>query len=120
MVIILIKKYLFNILWFFIIIFVCSILITLLHYFSIFKSNTINTIKLIIPIIAILVTSFRIGMSSNKKGYLEGLKFGSIIIVLIFILSLIFSSFKVKSLVFYLILLITSMLGSMIGITKKR
>jgi len=115
-----VKNYLFNIFIFFIIILIGTIFITLFHYFSIFGDNIINTLKIINPIIAILVSSFRVGKSANKKGYLEGLKFGGIIIFLILLLSIIYKSFNIKSLIFYLILLISSMLGSMIGITKKR
>ena len=115
-----IKNYLFNILLFLIITIVGSIIISLLHYFSILDINIINILKIALPIIAILVSSFRIGKGANKKGYLEGLKFGGIIILIILLTSIILKSFNIKSLIFYLILLISSMLGSMIGITRKK
>ena len=56
---------------------------------------------------------------SALEGYIEGLKYGSIIIILTLIISLIIKSFNIKLLIFYSILLLSSTLGSMIGITRK-
>ena len=115
-----IKNYLFNILLYFIIILICSIVITVVHYFSIFNDNIINILTIVLPIVAILVSSFRIGRCVSKKGYLEGLKFGGIIIFITLIISLLSKNFNIKSIIFYIILLISSMLGSMVGITRKK
>ena len=115
-----VKNYLFNILLYFIIIFISSIIVTLLNYFNILPNKLISTLKLIIPIISIFISSLMLGKKCKKKGYIEGLKFGCIIIVLIFAISLIFKSFNIKLLIFYFILLLSSTLGSMIGITRKK
>ena len=114
-----IKNYFFNIILYFVIIFVCSIVISLIHYFSIFNDNIIHILKIIVPIMAILLSSFRIGRCASKNGSLEGLKFGGIIIFITLLISLVSKSFNIKSLIFYIILLISSMLGSMVGITRK-
>ena len=63
-----------------------------------------------------------IGNRTNKKGYLEGLKVGIISIIIFLIISyLAFDKvINIKNIIFYFILLISSVLGSMIGINKKK
>ena len=57
----------------------------------------------------------------NKKGYLEGIKFGLIMIVIILIFNLLIfkNEFNLISILYYLSLLFVSTIGSMIGIKRK-
>ena len=98
------------------IILISTILLTIIDYFSLFNTSIL---KLIIPILSIFISSFIIGKKTTKLGYLAGIKFGGIIIAIFLILVLLFDSFNLKSLIYYLILLLTSTLGSMIGNIKK-
>lgn len=78
--------------------------------------------KIFIPIISLLVGGIILGKKSNKKGWLEGLKLGlifSVFLVLFNYLGL-KNNFQLKHLLFYSILIISSMVGSMIGINKKK
>lgn len=95
---------------------------TLLSYFNILSDKVTSIIKIIIPIISMLIGSFYIGKNSLKKGFLEGLKLGSIFSIFLIIFNYLGlnNSFKVKHLLFYIILIISSILGSMIGINKKK
>lgn len=99
---------------------VLSFIITLFHYFDIFSPNTVKTIKLFGIILSMLVGGFYIGMKSSKKGYLEGIKIGLTLILLFFLFTLISKKFELKVLVYYLIILISSIVGAMIGIQKKK
>ena len=106
---------------------ICTILIltfiiTILSYFNLMSDKVVSIFKIIIPVISILIGGFYIGKKSNKKGFIEGLKLGLIFIILLTIFNyLAFDySFKFKYLLFYLILIVSSILGSMIGINKKR
>ena len=114
------KNILKSLLIFFITILVGTLIITLLNYFSLFSPNIISILKLILPITAIFITSYRLGKKSEKKGYIEGLKLGFIVIAILFIIVLLLDKFNVKSLLYYLILLLTSVLSSMIGINRKK
>lgn len=73
-----------------------------------------------IPILAMFTSGYKIGKSSEKKGYLEGIKIGGIIILNFLVLVLLLDKFSLKSLLYYLILLLTSILSSMIGINRKK
>lgn len=109
-----------SIIYFFAITLISTIFITIFNYFNILKPNIITNLKLILPIISIFISSLILGTKSKKKGYLEGLKLGLIIIIILLIITLLTKSFITKSLLFYSILLLTSILGAMIGINKKK
>ena len=101
---------------------ILTFLTTLLSYFNILSDKVTSIIKIIIPIIAMLIGGFYIGKRSLKKGFLEGLKLGGIfsLILIIFNYLAFDNSFKFKYILFYIILIISSILGSMIGINKKK
>ena len=115
-------NYLKNIGYTFLIILITNIVITLLSYFNILNGNILNIINIITIYIAIIITSYLIGRKANKKGYLEGIKFGSIIMIIILLLNvLIFKpNFKIISIFYYISIIFISMIGSMIGITKRK
>ncbi len=95
--------------------------ITLLYYFNIIGQNTNKALKIITIIINIFISSFILGKNALKKGYLEGIKLSLIIIPLFIIIALITSSkLEIKAILYYIIITITSVLGSMIGINKKK
>lgn len=99
-----------------------TFIVTLLSYFNIINDKIISIFKILIPIISLFIGGFYIGKKSISKGYLEGLKFGFIfsIFILIFNFLALSNSFKIKYLLFYLIIIISSILGSMIGINKNK
>jgi len=108
----------------FAVIIVGLIILTIFHYFDIFGTKIVNTIKTIIILIAMFIGGFSLAKNSLNKGWLAGIKIAAIYIALTFILQLIFwkSSFSIDILLYYLILLITSIFGGIIGInfnTKK-
>ncbi|MBE6147583.1 MAG: TIGR04086 family membrane protein [Firmicutes bacterium] len=115
-------KYLKVLLYIFIPLLILNALISIFYYFGIIPSNIINYFKLVISCISMLIGGVYIGIKSNKKGWLEGIKVGFIVIILYFIISyLVFDSgISIKTLLYYLILLISSMLGSIIGINLKK
>lgn len=116
-----IKIYLKSFLYTSIILFISLFIITLLDYFSLFSSNTCNILKLITVIISIFVGAFLIGKNSLKKGYLEGIKYALIIISLIFIINIIFLRvININLLIYYIIILLSSIFGSMLGINFKK
>ena len=114
-----IKKYLISLLNFFIPFIILLFIFTLLYYFDIISNNIMKYFKFIILILTILYSSYKLGKESEKKGYQKGLIFGSMIIVLFMIISLITNSFKITNIIYYLVILIISTIGSMLGVLKK-
>ena len=116
-----IKKYLISYTYTLGIIIIGTFMITLLNYFNLLSSNLANTLKLIIVIVSIFVGGFLLGKKSNKKGYLEGIKYSVIFILFLVIINLvIIRNFDIKSIIYFLIIIGSSTFGSMIGINKKR
>ncbi len=97
------------------------LLLTLFSYLNIIKGTTLTTLKLVIVIVSLFIGAFILGKKMNKKGWLEGIKFGIIILIVLNIINLIFyHHYNIGSIIYNLILLFTTTLGSMIGITKNR
>lgn len=115
-------KYLKALLYIFIPTIVITFLLSILHYFNILNSSIIDYLKLFTIILSMFVGGIYIGSKANSKGWLEGLKIGGVIIILFFIISYLAfdKGINIKNLIYYLILLASSTLGSMIGISKKK
>ena len=115
------KKYGLRILYTFIIIIISLSIITALYYFNIINNGTYKVLKITIVLLSIFINALILGKNTQQKGYLEGLKLFLIIIPLFFALTLITKQpLKLNLLLYYLIILITSIFGSMIGISKKK
>lgn len=116
-----IKNYLISLAWTMLLILGLTLLLTIFNYFNIINNNITNALKLIIPIISIIIGSYKLGKRSNQKGYLEGIKFGSVFLILTIIFNLIVkSNFEWKNIIFYIIIILSSMIGAMIGIQKNK
>ncbi len=113
-------KYLKSIGIFLLSVLIINLLITIIHYFDFFNLSTIKVLKLLSVIISSLICGFYIGRQSIKKGYLEGLKTGIIIIIIMLILTLIFKNFHIKNIIYYFIIMISNIFGAIIGIQKKK
>lgn len=99
---------------------IAMLFITLFYYYNLIPDYVFKFLKLFVVLITIFINSFILGKSSEKKGYLEGLKFGLIIITFILIPTIVMLKFQIKLLIFYLIILSTTTLGGTVGINKKR
>lgn len=101
---------------------ILNILITIFNYFELFNSNIIKILKIITIIISIVISGIYLGLNSNKKGYLEGLKLGGIIIAIFILLTLVLKpiAFNKFTWLYYLLILGLVALGSTIGINKKK
>lgn len=96
------------------------LLLTLLSYYDLISDKLLNIFEILLIIITMFSSGFMIGKKSTKKGWLEGFKNGFIFYVILFILNLLFiRNFNLKLLVYFILLILPSMLGSMIGILKK-
>lgn len=115
-------KYLKALIYIFVPILVLTLILSILDYFNIIGNSLSNYLKLFIAAISMLIGGIYIGTKASKKGWLEGLKVGLIVIVLMFVISYLAfdQGMTIKTVIYYFILLASSMLGSMIGINKRK
>lgn len=101
---------------------ILTFITTLFSYFNIIGEKTVSIFKIIVPIISLFIGGFYIGKRSIKKGWFEGLKLGLIFIILLIIFEFLALdiSFKGRNILYYIIIIISSMFGSMIGIGMKK
>ena len=82
--------------------------------------KTSNIVILIFMVIAMLISGFILGKQTNKRGLVNGLILGFITSLLFFIISLIFkNTYQINTILYYMILTVSSIVGSVIGIQKK-
>lgn len=97
-----------------------SFVLTIFYYFDIISNNIYNIMKMIIVIGSLFINSLLLGKNSNKYGIVEGLKLGAIFLFVMIIIKLITNSpFDIRTLIYSLIILLTSSVGAVIGINKK-
>ena len=100
---------------------VLTFIFNTLNYINLITGTLFKIVKIIIPIISYFIAGFIMGKNSSKKGYLNGLSIGAIIVFIFLMISLIFKcSIGIKTIIFYLLYLISSIAGSMIGIMSKK
>ena len=101
------------------IILICYILIiSLINYFELFSYSTINIIDYVCNMIMFFILGFKISHIERKKGYLNGFLISVILILLFVIISLIIDKITFASIVYYLSLILVSITGGIIGVTK--
>ena len=116
-----IKKYGLRLLYTIISILLSLLFLTIIYNYNLINQNTYKILKIIILLLNIFINSFILGTKTTNKGYLEGIKFSLIIISILLILTLLLNlSIKPRIILYYLIIIFTSTLGSMIGINKNK
>lgn len=115
------KKYGLRLIYTIISILLSLFLITTLYYFNIINGTTYSILKIVIILLNIFISSFILGKKATSKGFLEGIKLSVIIIPIFIILALLTNEvLKLRVIIYYIIILITSTFGSMVGISRKK
>ena len=111
------KKYLFAFIYGILIIFIGSPLSSILYYFNITTDKINNILIYLIGIIAIFIGSFKLSNELKYKGIITGtLYFFITLIFSVIISTFIFKiNYSISNFIFYIILLIFSLLGGIIG-----
>ena len=115
-------KYLKALLLFFVPLIVLFVISNTLNYFDILSNGSIKYINLIIVVLSSVIASIYVGKRSEEKGYLEGIKMSLIIIAIIFSFSFLAydKSFSIMKGIFYLIISVSCITGSVIGINNSK
>ena len=95
-------------------------LITIFYYFDLLNPTIMKISKISILLISSFFSGFFIGKKSEKKGYLNGLILGLFIITCFLLINLFLKSLRGQQIIYFIILLIVTTAGSMIGINKKQ
>lgn len=115
------KKYLIPALYTIAIIFIGAFLSSILYYFNI-TSDKLNSILLyLIGIIGIFTGSVIFSKKIKYKGVVNGLIYFTAWFIIMMLLSLMIlkTSFKVSNIIYYVIIMVFSMLGGIIGKNLK-
>lgn len=96
-----------------------TFIISILNYFELINDTVFNILKLVIPIVSSIVGGFLIGKTTERHGYQNGIKFGGILSLISLVIDLIFFKLSFNILIFFAIIIISSMFGAMIGINRK-
>lgn len=111
------KKYLTFVIFPLVSILVLPIIFSIINLFGIEINKFFYTIFIII---IMLISGFILGLNIKDKGYLKGLLYGVSISLVMFILSFIlWSNHSIYNILYYIIIIATTTLGTMIGINKK-
>ena len=102
-------------------VFFLTFIMTLLNYLNIIGSNLITVIKIFILIFSLFISGLYIEKKTNKQGWLEGLKLSLLFLILLILFEYLFldNHFEFKNILYYLIISISCIFGSMIGISKR-
>ncbi len=115
------KNIAFSTLYMIITILVMTFIITIFNYFGLFSKNIVSIFKIIIPMLSLFIGGFSIGKKSNKKGWLEGLILSIVFIIILLIFNFLAfnNTIEFKNLLYYFIMMVSCIFGSMLGINKN-
>ena len=111
------KKYLYLVL----VLFGLAILLSVIYLLANVSFDIISTILLILTLVFAFLVGYLYSLNNHDKGIISGLKIGLIIIVIMFIISfLIKVPFKPSRLIYYLIIILSSIFGSIVSKNIKK
>lgn len=99
-----------------------SFLVSLLYYFSNISYKSIANILYIFMILLFFINGFITGSKRVNKGYINGIKYGLVFIIVIYLIGSIAFRFNISlyKILYYVVLILSSIIGSMIGINIKK
>ena len=102
-------------------IFVFTFVLTFLNYIN-FIDGFFTFFMIFNLVFSVFIGAFICGKRSLKNGWLEGIKFGFVFLIILTLLNFLgFSSdISLKYFVFCIIILVSSILGGMVGISFRR
>lgn len=112
-------NYLKSISLFLILFIVYLLIISLIYYLEILSYNVVSIINYIIILLLFFVLGFKTSSLERSKGYLNGFIVSTSICILFSIITLFISKYSFGSLVYYLSLILSSITGGIIGVSKK-
>ena len=99
-----------------------AFLLGVLQNFNLFYGKVSEIFMFIYMAILFFIIGFLVGKKATRKGYLEGIKISLSLIFILIVINVLFyqTGFSLERTIYYFILILSSTMGSMIGINKKR
>lgn len=100
---------------------VFAFLLSILEYFNLFYGKVSEVFMFIYMAILFFIIGFLVGKKATHKGYLEGIKISLSLIFILIVINVLFyqTGFSLERTIYYFILILSSTMGSMIGINKQ-
>ena len=100
---------------------VFAFLLGVLQNFNLFYGKASEVFMFIYMAILFFIIGFLVGKKATHKGYLEGIKISLSLIFILIVINVLFyqTGFSLERTIYYFILILSSTLGSMIGINKQ-
>ena len=100
---------------------VFAFLLGVLQNFNLFYGKVSEIFMFIYMAILFFIIGFLVGKKATHKGYLEGIKIGLSLIFILVVINVLFyqTGFSLERTIYYFILILSSTMGSMIGISKQ-
>lgn len=100
---------------------VFAFLLSILEYFNLFYGKVSEIFMFIYMAILFFIIGFLVGKKATHKGYLEGIKISLSLIFILIVINVLFyqTGFSLERTIYYFVLILSSTMGSMIGINKQ-
>lgn len=112
-------NYLKSISLFLILFLIYLLIISLIYYLEVLSYNTVSIINYIIILLLFFILGFKTSSLERSKGYLNGFIVSASICILFSLITLFISKYSFGTLVYYLSLILSSVTGGIIGVTKS-
>ena len=111
------KKYLIQGLFTFVIFLIGLLLTSILYYFNITNDKINKILIYLVSFVSIFIGALKIGKITKQKGIITGLIYFVFMFIIMFLLSITVFNIQIKlnMFIYYLIILVFSILGSIIG-----
>ncbi len=115
------KKYLYPVIYTVATITIGTFLLTILYFFNITSDKVNSILTYLVGIIAIFIGSFKLGSILKQKGIISGLIYFFLFFVVMFLTSLLIFNSKLgfNSFIYYIVLLLFSIFGGILGKNKQ-
>lgn len=105
---------------FLIVFFVYLLLISIIGYFELFNYKTINIINYIVMIVLFFLLGHKTAHMEQSKGYLNGFLVSLVLVIVFLIISLFISKIGFPNIVYYMSLILSSVIGGIVGVKEKK
>ncbi len=96
------------------------LIISILYYFEVLNYRVTYILNYIFVLLLSGFSGFKISRYERQKGYLNGFSIGIIIAFIYFIITILMHEYNFSSLVYYLTLILSSIIGGIIGVPNKK
>ena len=104
----------------FIILFIITLLLSsLFYYFEILDLKVANIINYILTLLLFFMLGMKLSKIKRSKGYLNGFIIGIIMTLLFSLITIITSKYSLSTLIYYLTLILSSITGGIVGVSKN-